>query len=443
MNSNFQLFNGFIQIIKTYYKHRTTLKLTVNKYEHGSKPEKSMNERSRKAYFPRMEEKLVQQFKKQRKKGKTVKKWWFLSIARKIMNEEYPKNIVFKYSNRWFNGFCRRNRISLRRKTHTAQKSLATLKDAIQKFHAKLLRERIRGTFQLGDIANTDQTPLPFVLDDGRTYNTTGAEEVWCSSGASGLDKRQCTVELTVFGDGVSRVRPMLIFRGEGKRIKPHERRSWDKRVNVYFQKNAWCDEVIMKKWTSDEWCNIFTNPATPGSSGKLVVADVHKAQQTDEVKRLLQKKNTVLVNVPPGCTSRVQPLDVVVNKPFKNLVREQFEKHLDKNLKDCVEGKPTASKKRILTTKWVAIAWEKVMQDKEMVIRSFKKCGITTNVDGSENDKVKIPGLEGYIMPLPEEEFHLESEDEDDESDGNEMDEDEDEDLEDVEYELDDDTEQ
>ena len=74
VNSNFQLFNGFIQIIKTYYKHRTTLKLTVNKYEHGSKPEKSMNERSRKAYFPRMEEKLVQQFKKQRKKRENSEK---------------------------------------------------------------------------------------------------------------------------------------------------------------------------------------------------------------------------------------------------------------------------------------------------------------------------------------------------------------------------------
>ena len=165
---------------------------------------KSMNERGRKAYFPRMEEKLVQQFKEQRKKGKTVKKWWFLSIARKIMNEEYSKNIVFKYSNRWFNGFCRRNRISLRRKTHTAQKSPATLKEAIQKFHAKLLRERIRGTFQLGDIANMDQTPLPFVLNDGRTYDTTGAEEVWCSSGASDLDKWQCRVQLTVFGDGIT-----------------------------------------------------------------------------------------------------------------------------------------------------------------------------------------------------------------------------------------------
>ena len=42
------------------------------------------------------------------------------------------------------------------------------------------------------------------------------------------------------------------------------------------------------------------------------------------------------------------------------------------------------------------------------MIIRSFVKCGITSNVDGSEDDQMNIRGLEGYKMPLPEEEFHL-----------------------------------
>ena len=57
-----------------------------------------------------------------------------------------------------------------------------------------------------------DQTPLLFVLDDNRTYDTVGAKEIWVRSGQSGLDKRQCTVQLTVFGDGVCRLRPTLIL---------------------------------------------------------------------------------------------------------------------------------------------------------------------------------------------------------------------------------------
>ena len=57
-------------------------------------------------------------------------------------------------------------------------------------------------------------------------------------------------------------------------------------------------------------------------------VADVHRAQQTDPVKSLLQSKKTIFVNVPPGSITRVQALDVLINKPFKNAIKEQFERH-------------------------------------------------------------------------------------------------------------------
>ena len=66
-------------------------------------------------------------------------------------------------------------------------------------FHEASQAIRRRGVYQLKDLANMDQTPLPFVLDDGKTYDKTGVDEVWCASGASGLDKRQCTVQLTIY----------------------------------------------------------------------------------------------------------------------------------------------------------------------------------------------------------------------------------------------------
>ena len=99
------------------------------------------------------------------------------------------------------------------------------------------------------------------------------------------------------------------------------------------------------------EWENMFTNPPQFGSSGKILVADVHRAQQTNEVKNLPQKKKTLLISVPPGCTSQVQPLDVSVNKRFKNAARIQFEKHLKENLSMYVEGKISASEHRVLLT--------------------------------------------------------------------------------------------
>ena len=70
-----------------------------------------------------------------------------------------------------------------------------------------------------------DQTPLPFVMDDNRTYEKTGASEVWIASGQSGLEKRQCTVQLTIFADG-SALPALLIFRGKGLRINPAEKKA-------------------------------------------------------------------------------------------------------------------------------------------------------------------------------------------------------------------------
>ena len=73
------------------------------------------------------------------------------------------------------------------------------------------------------------------------------------------------------------------------------------------------------------------------------------------------------------------------------------FEDHLDKNLDQYVDGKINASQRRVLTTKWVGEAWSKVGKMKDPIIRSFKRCGLSVALDGSENDEVNIEGLPEY----------------------------------------------
>ena len=81
----------------------------------------------------------------------------------------------------------------------------------------------------------------------------------------------------------------------------------------------------MMKEWTANKSTDYFTKPPTPGSSGKILVADVHRAHQIANVKKLLQNKSALLNNAPPDCTSQVQPLDVSINKPFKHAIREHL----------------------------------------------------------------------------------------------------------------------
>ena len=76
------------------------------------------------------------------------------------------------------------------------------------------------GKFQLHKIA----TPLPFCFSDCATYDNTNVKMVWVRGGASSLEKRQCTIQVTLFAEGQPQVKPLLIFSGKGKRIPNDEK---------------------------------------------------------------------------------------------------------------------------------------------------------------------------------------------------------------------------
>ena len=167
-----------------------------------------------------------------------------------------------------------------------------------------------------------------------------GGKTVWHRGAASGLDKHQCTVQLTIFTDGEARIPPLLIFRGKGLRISQAEKTKYDQRVRVQFQENAWCDEDRMLHWVNHVWkCPFSPKP-------KLLIADVQKAQKTTKVLNALEACKTTVVLVTPGCTNLVQPLDVVVNAKFKQTVDRLQTKHMQQNLDQYVNNSVSASQR-------------------------------------------------------------------------------------------------
>ena len=108
---------------------------------------------------------------------------------------------------------------------NVAQTEPANIEDKIHTFHLEIrqvatCKDSIEplGKLQLSTIANVDQTPLPFTFNGGQGYSKTTEKTVWHRCAASGLDKWQCTAQLTIFAEGVARVPPLLIFRGKGLR---------------------------------------------------------------------------------------------------------------------------------------------------------------------------------------------------------------------------------
>ena len=127
-------------------------------------------------------------------------------------------SIPFKISKHWFRRFMERRRLSLHVTTNRAQVDPDQKLESVRLFHQAI---RAAGEFPKSAIANMDQTPMPFDLNSGKTYAEKGSKSVWYRSvGGSGMDKRQATVQLTIDADGVARLKPLIIFRGTGLRIR-------------------------------------------------------------------------------------------------------------------------------------------------------------------------------------------------------------------------------
>ena len=423
-----------LKILKYYHengrnKYRTCQKFGIpkgcfyqwlkneKKIHDGSKGSKRIEGGGRKPFWPDVEEKLLAEFTELRAKGLKVKHYWFRARAVQLMSELHP-DVEFKFSPGWFDRFKVRNKISYRRSTNVAQTKPADMEDKIRAFHLEIRRvaaskdsEEPMGKFQLSTVANVDQTPLPFTFNGGQGYSKTGEKTVWHRGAASGLDKRQCTVQLTIFADGEARVPPLLIFRGKGLRISQVEKTKYDRRVRVQFQENAWCDEAQMLNWVNHIWKRPFSPDV---EKPKLLIADVHKAQKTEKVLHALEACKTTVVLVPPGCTSLVQPLDVVVNANFKQIVDRLQTEHMQQNLEQYVNNSLSASQRRILITGWVGAAWAEVCLKKDMIKRGFEKCGISVPIDGSRDEDISIHGLTGYVVRKDASSSEIESDEDD-----------------------------
>ena len=71
-----------------------------------------------------------------------------------------------------------------------------------------------------------------------------------------------------------------------------------------------------MKSALLSQICDTFEDRPT------LLVLDLFGAHKTEEVLNTFSANDIVVSMIPGGCTSLVQPLDVSINRPFKDILR-------------------------------------------------------------------------------------------------------------------------
>ena len=106
-------------------------------------------------------------------------------------------------------------------------------------------------------------------------------------------------------------------------------------------------------------------------------------------MKASLATENNNLVLEPAGCTSKCQPLDVCINKPFKGVLRNFWEDYVANIATNLTETElqresfklPSPSRQDIVN--WIAEGINYLKNHPDMIENSFRVCGITTNDPG------------------------------------------------------------
>ena len=363
-------------------------------------------------------ERLWKTFKDARTRGISVNFHWLWSKARVIQSELDEKQPIKKHV---IVRFLQKYQIRMRAKQRNKKKSKSQKVPELKKWHATYREECIRtnfedpsydqkwGNFKPDERINVDQSPLPFVVNSKKTHEfiTPGegaSHNTWISQPGSGLDKRQCSLQVAFRYKG-EQPRLAVIFRGKGKRITQDEKLAWHPDIDVYFQPNAWMDSNVNMQWTEKTLKSFVEQQKL---KKYVLLRDNLEAHCTEEFKVAVRDQKGLVWYGLAGGTDLWQPVDAGYAQVLKTLISREHQDWLDRddNADRWFQNeKPyTAMERRILITNWAGEAWKKLSKPEYDNLRKscWVKTGCLLTDDGSDDNLVKPEGLDGCEVPPP-----------------------------------------
>jgi len=220
------------------------------------------------------------------------------------------------------------------------------------------------GGFPADNVVNIDETNIEFDMTGSVTLADQGSRTVSVRSSGSSA---RCTVLLGVTLSG-RKLPPFVIFKG-----KPNGRiaREWTGSTEypttcIYaVQEKAWIDERTFLEWIRKVW-----GPFCVGKTSTYLLMDECTVHLMASCIHEIQDYRTEVDFIVRGYTSKLQVLDVGVNKPFKDYVKQSYEEFMVAN-----EG---GKSKRLDVARWISSAWEKITADS--ICHTWESIGITSN---------------------------------------------------------------
>ena len=207
-----------------------------------------------------------------------------------------------------------RNGLVLRRRTSLAQRLPSDFREKLLSYQRYVLELRKKHDYPLDQMGNTDQTPVYFNMPAPVTVHKKGEKSVLVKS--TGNEKSRITVMLACLADG-TKLPPYVILR---RKTIPKD--PMPPGIIVRAQEKGWMETELVVDWLKVVWGR---RPGGLRKKRNMLVLDAFRGHLTEPVKKQLRDMNGDLVIIPGGMTSQLQVLDVVVNKPFKDNLRQEI----------------------------------------------------------------------------------------------------------------------
>jgi hypothetical protein len=370
--------------IAEYYKvAESNIRRWINKYSDATLPSpdpealKAIRDRRKNKvrFYADLENLLLDWIKTQRSKNIPLTQSGIRDKALRIYRTmpQYKRQ-AFKASPGWFYGFARAFSLVKRKGTHIMQKFPRDLNDKIAVFLDEVWGHRKFHSLTDGTetllIGNMDEVPVFFDMQTGHTYHERGAKEIKILR--TKTPKLRATVVLAVTKDG-GKLPPFVVFKGSKKNVEAY------KGNKAFFCSNdtGWMTSELCIEWIKKIW---FSGPISKGQK-RYLIWDSFSAHKNSDVLEFLAERNNVVSIIPGGCTPILQPLDYMINKPFKDLVKKKFRGWFEVASKESGEKVPTPPKNDFLD--WIVESWSQISLD--MISESFLKCGLSVSVDGKQ----------------------------------------------------------
>lgn len=221
-------------------------------------------------------------------------------------------------------------------------------------------------------------------------------------------------------GDGGS-VRSRITYKGSrfeggetptGRQKKPakdtiaHEQLPANRVANGYpadgislgIQPSSRFDTQEGELWAREDFGRRLDSSPSSQPESVLVLDDLRAHKNGGFQKRLKDYHNTTTIVIPGGLTPVVQPCDRTINREFKRRLKALHRAWALDQTRDEAGGKmPSPSRGQVAT--WVKEAWGGMSP--EVIRQCFKVCGLTLNLDGSEDHAWCLHKLGGNYREL------------------------------------------